>query len=209
VSASTARLQAAAALQGAANEEDAGNAELAFAVDLPPLGCVRLTTLHTILQYDFSLLPQETAAGRPPMERTPGPKNWLSQPNCHRSGASHDSKRHSTADLPMPGCSDCRDAISNAHSVRRWAVFDVWPAKKGAAGAALESQPRLADRLSGAVPAAAAAASPQLDLRNGGIVRLRKDSLATALNVSMRWYNSSDGADGAVASGAYIFRCDI
>lgn len=117
--------------------------------------------------------------------------------------------RHSTADLPMPGSSHCRDANSGAHFVRRWAVFDVWPARKGTAGAVLELQPRLADRLSSAVPAAAAAASPQLDLRNGGIVRLRKDGLATALNVSMRWYNSSDGADGAVASGAYIFRCDI
>ena len=29
---------------------------------------------------------------------------------------------------------------------------------------------------------------------------------ASNMNVSLAWYNASDGADGAIASGAYIFR---
>ena len=45
-----------------------------------------------------------------------------------------------------------------------------------------------------------------LELSGGHIIRLRLGAVAAELNVSMRWYNSSDGADGAIASGAYIFR---
>lgn len=45
-----------------------------------------------------------------------------------------------------------------------------------------------------------------LGLKGGHISHLRLGTVAAELNVSMRWYNSSDGADGAIASGAYIFR---
>lgn len=79
MSASTARLQAAAARQGAANEEDAGNAELAFAVDLPPLGCV----LDLFVTFHSTIFPATTR------DRA---HQWLSQPNCHRSGVSYDNK---------------------------------------------------------------------------------------------------------------------
>ncbi len=37
-------------------------------------------------------------------------------------------------------------------------------------------------------------------------IRLRE--LSAALHINLAWYNSSDGADGAIASGAYIFRCN-
>ena len=47
---------------------------------------------------------------------------------------------------------------------------------------------------------------PQLELAEGCLSGLRVGNLHTALNPTMRWYNSSDGADGNIASGAYIFR---
>lgn len=90
-------------------------------------------------------------------------------------------------------------------SVCRVAVFDVKPAKHGQNGAAAPSQ-LLAARLSATLPAAAAAGRPRLELRDGVITNLHKGGLGTELNISMRWYNASDGADGAIASGAYIFR---
>lgn len=49
----------------------------------------------------------------------------------------------------------------------------------------------------------------RLRLRGGKMSGLQLGAAAVQLNVSMRWYNASDGADGAIASGAYIFRCDV
>lgn len=95
----------------------------------------------------------------------------------------------------------------------RLAVFDISPARSGSADAAADSGPQSAKQPSGGLIPGAAASSvdaplPQLELQNGAVSGLRAadGGLATALNISMRWYNSSDGADGAIASGAYIFR---
>lgn len=89
-------------------------------------------------------------------------------------------------------------------------VFHVKPSKAGVRNAAASSQ-RLAGPLSGTLSAAAGSragsSGPQLELRDGSIIALQKGGLRTELNISMRWYNASDGADGAIASGAYIFRC--
>jgi hypothetical protein len=85
----------------------------------------------------------------------------------------------------------------------RTAVFKVEPAKGGAAVAALSSQLLDAASFRG-VPAAADA--PRAQLRHGGYSLRAGRGLSTQLDISMRWYNASDGADGAIASGAYIFR---
>ena len=33
--------------------------------------------------------------------------------------------------------------------------------------------------------------------------------VSASLRINLAWYNSSDGTDGAIASGAYIFRCGL
>ncbi len=33
--------------------------------------------------------------------------------------------------------------------------------------------------------------------------------VSASLRINLAWYNSSDGTDGAIASGAYIFRCEL
>jgi hypothetical protein len=89
---------------------------------------------------------------------------------------------------------------------RRVATFHVKPAKRGGANAAAPSQ-LLGAATSGFVPAAAADGTRlRLWLQDGSIAELHHSGLSTELNISMRWYNASDGADGAIASGAYIFR---
>lgn len=78
------------------------------------------------------------------------------------------------------------------------------PAQGGAANAAAQSQ-LLGAAISGLLPATTAD-TPRLQLQHGRIAALHHGGLSTQLNISMRWYNASDGADGAIASGAYIFR---
>ena len=39
------------------------------------------------------------------------------------------------------------------------------------------------------------------------VTGLKFRGAASDINISLAWYNASDGADGAIASGAYIFRC--
>lgn len=78
------------------------------------------------------------------------------------------------------------------------------PAKGGAANAAAPLHLLDAATLGSSLPAAADA--PRAQLRDGGVLLHTGGGLGAQLNISMRWYNASDGADGAIASGAYIFR---
>ena len=77
------------------------------------------------------------------------------------------------------------------------------PAKGDVASAAAPSQ--LLDAASfGRLPPVAD--TPRAQLQDGGVSLHTGGGLGTQLDISMRWYNASDGADGAIASGAYIFR---
>ena len=95
------------------------------------------------------------------------------------------------------------------HIFGRYRMYHVKPAAAvaGSRGAAVSTVSSGADLKAGeGGQLLGSSRGAQLQLEGEYLTGLQLGAITAQLNMSMRWYNSSDGADGAIASGAYIFR---